>query len=252
MVGLIIRHPAYPGIPGIDVLLTPSAAELCSYLGLDQARWADGFDNEQQVWAWLTNVKEGGMLEVAYRKMVRPRAVRQKGHKKKAGALDGFVAYLRTTQWGEGWDRDVDVETGLPIPLGLALGSRPETPLDQISTSDKVPALSPSGTATSIASSSGPLTPSTSSFSTDGLHPDAIHPDYPIPLDERALAALQRWNKGQEYGAKLAERRVKAAYLYERQQERMMRKARHVAGEMRKEGLKEVEGLEERLGAVSV
>lgn len=278
MVGLIIRHPAYPGIPGIDVLLTPSADELCAYLGLDRDRWARGFDNELEVWGWLTTVREGGMLEVAYKKMVKPRAVRQKGHKKKAGALDGFVGYLRTTRWSEGWDAGMGA--GYEVITGQGAGVegkevRPETPISQLSShiaAHTVPALSPSGTATSI-SSAGPMTPSssttysvntptslatstststTTSTSTSSSTSEAYHPDHPVPLDERALSAIARWGKQSEYDAELAERRVKAAYLYERQQERVQRRARAEEMRARKEALEEgeMEGLGARLAAI--
>ena len=271
MVGLIIRHAAYPGIPGIDVLLTPSATSLCSYLGLSQERWSKGFGSEKEVWEWLADVKEGGMLEVAYKRMVRPRAVRQKGHKKKMGALDGFVAFLRGTKWGEGWDADMDMPAPESRVSAMILGGdggdekRPETPLDQIrsiptlaglaSLADtSLPPLSPSGTATSIASS-GPLTPSTSM--TNGQdQPEATHPDSPTPLDPRALAALHLWGKQDEYDAELKERKGKAAYLYERQMERVKRRERARGMEFRKMGLQEEgqgeESLKARLRAVQI
>lgn len=236
MVGLLIRHSPYPLIPGIDVQLTPSAIELCSFLGLDMEVWKQGFETELECWEWLTQVKQGGMLEVAYKKMVRPRAVRQKGHKKKAGGLDAFVDFLRGTEWGEGWDEGYDAE-GRPLtPTAKAASGAAFT----IGT----PPLSPSGTAITN-DSTGPLTPSTSQSASASAQPnqgEAVQPDHPIQLDERAEIALDRWSKRAEYEASLAERKVGAAYLYERQQLRIESKARAQQNAARKAQL-ELEGV---------
>lgn len=223
MTGLIIRHPAYPGLPGIDLRLTSSADEICAYFGLDRARWEAGFDNEEQVWEWLATVEEGGKLEGAYKRMVRPKAVRQKGHKNKAGALDGFVTFLRGTKHGEGW------ESMTPSGAG---GDRTATPVPTpVDTS--LPPLSPS-TMTTM-STSPPLTPQSGTPGTSvQSSADMIDPENPIPLDCRAEAALERWGKREAYDALLAERKAAAIPIAASQKKRQESKQKALEEARRK------------------
>jgi hypothetical protein len=223
MTGLIIRHPAYPGLPGIDLRLTSSADEICAYFGLDRARWEAGFDNEEQVWEWLATVEEGGKLEGAYKRMVRPKAVRQKGHKNKAGALDGFVTFLRGTKHGEGWENMTPSggggdRTATPVP----------TPVDT-----SLPPLSPS-TMTTM-STSPPLTPQSGTPSTSvQSSADMIDPENPVPLDSHAEAALERWGKREAYDALLAERKAAAIPIAASQRKRQESKQKALEEARRK------------------
>lgn len=213
MVGLIIRHAAYPGIPGIDLRLTSDVDELCDYLGLSREIWARGFETEQECWTWLATVRPGGKLEEAYKRMVRPRAVRQKGHKGKAGGLDAFVAYLRTTRHGEGWDTDL-VRAETPLPLLAA----------DTAETQAVPPLTPSSATTT--STSPLLTPGSASASLVQAAANMLDPENPVPLDARAQDALDRWDKREAYEAILKKRKTEVTFLAERQQKRIQGRQR--------------------------
>lgn len=233
MTGLIIRHPAFFSLPGLDVRLTSSAEELCEYLGLDYARWQEGFDTELDVWQWLTTVEEGGKLEGAYRRMVRPKAVRQAGHKSKLGALDSFVAFLRTTRHGDGWDWETGTRIKVKEPEKEGEGGEPVTPsiTEEASTEVVVTETAPTEDASTLTTSSPsestplstspPLTPVPELPRTNV---DSLDPERPLPLDIRATAALERWGKLEEYEALITERRVAALILWSQQQRRIINK----------------------------
>lgn len=240
MTGLIIRHPAYFGIPGIDLRLTSSADELCAYFGLDRAIWEGGFDTEEGVWQWLATVEEGGKLEDAYKRMVGPKAVRQVGHKSKLGALDQFVTFLRGTKYGEGWESmGKKSETA-----EVTEAERSSTPLP-LETPIALPPLSPS-TATTI-STSPPLTPH--SIISNAITEAQLDPEKPVPLDSRARAALERWGKDEAYEVILAERKEVAAVLADNQKRRIESKQKALELQRKKEEEEEMEG---KMGGVSL
>jgi hypothetical protein len=247
MTGLIIRHPAFYGVPGIDLRLTSSAQELCDYLGLDLEKWREGFDSELDVWRWMTTVEEGGKLKGAYRRMVRPRAVRQVGHKSKLGALDQFVDFLRETKHGEGWEGMVKIKFGevrqadqyntiLPAPESSLIpdSDTPDKPSPAEEKEEEDPDNIPESTPVVI--TQWPVTPTYIPHPFYSYIPtDVLDPDNPAPLDPRAESALRRWGKMEAYEALLAEKRAVATVLYSSQQKRIENKQKALDAAKRKE-----------------
>jgi hypothetical protein len=59
MTHVSLRHSPFFGLPYVDVELTKDARDFADWLGLDYARWFEGFANERELWEWMTDVSEG-------------------------------------------------------------------------------------------------------------------------------------------------------------------------------------------------
>lgn len=73
MTHLSLRHSPFFGLPYVDVELTKDARAFADWLGLDYARWFEGFANARELWEWMTDVSEGeGQVQVQVQDDGRP------------------------------------------------------------------------------------------------------------------------------------------------------------------------------------
>lgn len=192
---LTLRHAPLYGHPLIEVVLSRDLSAILSWLGLDEGKmreWEEGFDGYEDVYRWITGVKNGTVLSKAW-DMVRThglngmRGVDWKRFHTRVDGLDGFIQWLRTEQRPVGGSR-----------------SRPTDPVDGGETMEDKDGATPL---------SAPLAPSTD-------------PEHPTPLDGNATAALAHFAETHTYDRLLAARQDDARAILGRQQRRAANRER--------------------------
>lgn len=183
-------------------------AQVFNWLGLDEGRldkWEEGFETYEEVYRWITDVKEGGVLNEAW-EMVRVYGlegmkVDWKRFHTRVDGLDGFVAWLRRTD-------------DFPNPDESTLQS--------------------------TASSSSVQPP----HSMSPLPPSA-DPEQPTPLDRHAQSALSHFDETHTYARLLQPRQDEARAIVQRQKQRRVNqekdKKRQEEAKERKRALAEAE-----------
>ena len=100
---LVLRHAAIDEVPHIVLILTEDVRELCDWLGLDYARWLEGFVNEEEHWRWATKTPERSVIWYAWRRLGWKH---QHGYnppfelKTRTVEMVRFYAWLQTTEFG--------------------------------------------------------------------------------------------------------------------------------------------------------
>ncbi|WVW78203.1 hypothetical protein I302_100154 [Kwoniella bestiolae CBS 10118] len=232
---LVVRHSPYFGIPPIDITLTTSPAEFCDWLGLNYKVWkdeGDRWENEADFWKWMTTAREGSPAAQATNKVaMRTRTVTDEGstnkkRRKRADFADRFYDWLRSeSQWaptpdqGEPTISPPESVPPTPTPLPTSGPNDAENTTASLPTIDQILSAKAANQSKSPASSCNPDNPS------------FIDPDHPKPLDARVAAAIEYWKKQETYDAILAERKVVAKVLADRQRDRVDRRDKATEGE---------------------
>jgi hypothetical protein len=98
---LLFRQTPFIGLGPIEIRLCGDPVALCAWTGLSLTAWQEvgEFECELDVWRWMGNVGPGTPFARALRSMARPREVvwREK-RKGKPGAMDAYLAYLRSRE----------------------------------------------------------------------------------------------------------------------------------------------------------
>lgn len=68
---LSFHYSPYPGIGPIKIELTSDPDDFCEWLGLDYARFLQGFETRKDLWLWVTTVKDGGKAQRVWTGLVR-------------------------------------------------------------------------------------------------------------------------------------------------------------------------------------
>ncbi len=187
---------------------------MCDWLGQDYDHWDQTqFETPMELWKWMVNIKPGQIGVGALKALSRKRG-------------ESAQEVLKNRRW---WNRPQGV-------IDFLDWVRSEhSPWYQPDSEDFVrhdgqpkPVLSPEEAAAMASAAS------------------MVDPDKPNPLDARAIDALKFWNRTEEYDKILAERRVLAVALHEKQQERLARKAAEDVGSQKSDiASKTSEGVED-------
>lgn len=98
-------YTPYDGLPPIEVILSPEPDKVCDWLGLDHARWLQGFKDEEELYLWMATGKDGSLIAMAHQKMGREKHDSKHCGSKKETKLPGwylFIEWLResdTSPW---------------------------------------------------------------------------------------------------------------------------------------------------------
>jgi hypothetical protein len=200
MTHLSLRHSPFFGLPYVDVELTKDAREFADWLGLDYARWFEGFANERELWEWMTDVSAGNNAETgveadagvnveganvgdtderlerwikqdprtrksplagAWRALAKSRKKEPTPHKAKKGGLDRFCDWLRTTKWAEPRAGEVSSLADTPASQSMVDGDKDAT--DNV-TSNGVDKSEDNTQTASVSVEPPPRTPTNSTF----------------------------------------------------------------------------------------
>jgi hypothetical protein len=90
------------GYPLIDITLSQDYDAVMGLVGLDMDRWEKGFDNKEELYKWLVDVKEGSVLEQGW-KVVKEHGLGRMGvgWKRFHTRVDGlpeFIEWMRVNR----------------------------------------------------------------------------------------------------------------------------------------------------------
>ncbi|WRT64560.1 uncharacterized protein IL334_001492 [Kwoniella shivajii] len=220
---LIVRHGPFFGLPSIDVTLTTSPTDFCKWLGLDYDVWktqGDAWNEEKDLWIWLTNVEEDSLAGQAISRIVAKKRSssndpKEGKRKKRADFADRFYEWLRnesklvSSPEEEFVLPDISVSptpTPTPTPIPILPSEQIASPI--IADSKSLFIESSSSAANAIKIEEQII-----------VNPSLLNPNHPKSLDARVDTALEYWNKRELYDTILQERKLLAVVLADRQKE---------------------------------